>query len=185
MKLLLFVFLFIKTKGREIMYKFKQFSAKLLIFVMLSFVAAPAASNLLWEPISVQAASYSSATIKKVQQELNAAGYNCGTPDGVSGKKTVAAIKKYQKAQGLKQSGSINSTLLKSLGIEAEKSTSSSSSSSSSASSSNSDKSYTVYITDTGEKYHRSGCRYLKKSKIAINLSDVKSSYSPCSVCKP
>ncbi len=46
--------------------------------------------------------------------------------------------------------------------------------------------SITVYITDTGEKYHRSGCRYLKKSKYAISLSDAKAQgYDPCSVCDP
>jgi hypothetical protein len=44
----------------------------------------------------------------------------------------------------------------------------------------------TVYITDTGEKYHRAGCRYLSKSKIAISLSKAKAEgYTPCSVCKP
>jgi hypothetical protein len=44
----------------------------------------------------------------------------------------------------------------------------------------------TVYITKTGEKYHRSGCRYLKKSKIAITLKDAKErGYDPCSVCDP
>ena len=44
----------------------------------------------------------------------------------------------------------------------------------------------TVYITNTGEKYHRAGCRYLSKSKIAISLSKAKAEgYTPCSVCKP
>ncbi|MDQ1274037.1 MAG: competence protein ComEC [Planctomycetota bacterium] len=44
----------------------------------------------------------------------------------------------------------------------------------------------TVYITDTGSKYHRDGCRYLSKSKIAISLDEAKSQgYTPCSVCKP
>jgi len=42
----------------------------------------------------------------------------------------------------------------------------------------------TVYITDTGSKYHNSGCRYLKKSSHAISLQDAANSgYSPCSVC--
>lgn len=40
-----------------------------------------------------------------------------------------------------------------------------------------------VYVTETGSKYHRSGCRYLSKSKIAISLSEAKKSYTPCSVC--
>lgn len=43
----------------------------------------------------------------------------------------------------------------------------------------------TVYITRTGAKYHRAGCRYLSRSKIPVSLSDAKRSYSPCSVCKP
>jgi competence protein ComEC len=43
-----------------------------------------------------------------------------------------------------------------------------------------------VYITATGECYHRAGCRYLTKSKIAIRLSKAKAEgYRPCSVCKP
>lgn len=47
-------------------------------------------------------------------------------------------------------------------------------------------KSVTVYVTKTGGKYHTGGCRYLKKSKIAISLSDAQSQgYSPCSVCNP
>ena len=45
---------------------------------------------------------------------------------------------------------------------------------------------YTVYITNTGKKYHRAGCRYLSKSQTAISKSDaISSGYSPCSVCNP
>ncbi|AEE97681.1 MBL fold metallo-hydrolase [Mahella australiensis] len=44
----------------------------------------------------------------------------------------------------------------------------------------------TVYITDSGEKYHKDGCRYLKKSKIPIKLSEAKAKgYTPCKVCGP
>lgn len=43
----------------------------------------------------------------------------------------------------------------------------------------------TVYITKTGEKYHKEDCGYLKYSKIKVSLSDVKDLYSPCSACKP
>lgn len=54
------------------------------------------------------------------------------------------------------------------------------------AAKSKADNAATVYITDTGGKYHRSGCRYLKKSKHAISLSDAKAQgYTPCKVCKP
>lgn len=42
----------------------------------------------------------------------------------------------------------------------------------------------TVYITNTGEKYHNAGCRYLRQSKIPISLSDaVAQGYTPCKVC--
>ena len=43
-----------------------------------------------------------------------------------------------------------------------------------------------VYVTDTGSKYHRYGCRYLKDSCIPMSLSDAKANgYTPCSVCSP
>jgi competence protein ComEC len=46
--------------------------------------------------------------------------------------------------------------------------------------------SVTVYITKTGRKYHRDGCRYLRQSRITITLKDAKANgYTPCSVCKP
>lgn len=44
--------------------------------------------------------------------------------------------------------------------------------------------SYTVYITNTGEKYHRYGCQYLSKSCIAIELSKaITRGYTACSRC--
>ena len=44
----------------------------------------------------------------------------------------------------------------------------------------------TVYITRTGAKYHRSGCRYLRQSKIAISKSSAQSQgYTACKVCRP
>jgi hypothetical protein len=43
-----------------------------------------------------------------------------------------------------------------------------------------------IYITNTGDKYHRSNCRYLSQSKILISLEEAKArGYGPCSVCKP
>ncbi len=44
----------------------------------------------------------------------------------------------------------------------------------------------TVYITETGGKYHRAGCRYLLKNKRAISLKNAKAGgYGPCPVCNP
>jgi methylphosphotriester-DNA--protein-cysteine methyltransferase len=43
-----------------------------------------------------------------------------------------------------------------------------------------------VYITKTGEKYHREYCSSLKKSKIDISLGEaVRKGYDPCKQCKP
>lgn len=44
--------------------------------------------------------------------------------------------------------------------------------------------SQTVYITRTGHKYHRDGCRYLK-SRIQISLKEARKQYAPCKVCMP
>ena len=44
----------------------------------------------------------------------------------------------------------------------------------------------TVYITNTGTKYHLLGCRYLSGSAIAVSCSYATShGYGPCSVCHP
>lgn len=44
--------------------------------------------------------------------------------------------------------------------------------------------SVTVYITNTGSKYHRYGCSYLRKSCNAISLSNARAAgYTPCSRC--
>ena len=50
--------------------------------------------------------------------------------------------------------------------------------------SSSDDQSETVYVTETGSKYHSAGCRYLKKSQIPMSLSEAKrQGYTACSVC--
>ena len=44
----------------------------------------------------------------------------------------------------------------------------------------------TVYITDTGEKYHRSNCGSLWNSKYAIDLEEaIDRGYEPCRRCNP
>jgi hypothetical protein len=43
----------------------------------------------------------------------------------------------------------------------------------------------TVYVTRTGAKYHRDGCRYLARSRIPMELSEAASRYDPCTVCNP
>lgn len=44
----------------------------------------------------------------------------------------------------------------------------------------------TVYITNTGHKYHRSGCRYLRKSQHSIGKnSAINQGFEACKVCRP
>lgn len=44
----------------------------------------------------------------------------------------------------------------------------------------------TVYVTKTGEKHHKSTCRYLKDSKKEITFESAKQrGFTACSVCKP
>lgn len=42
----------------------------------------------------------------------------------------------------------------------------------------------TVYVTRTGHRYHNENCKFLKKSRNSISLSDAKElGYLPCSKC--
>lgn len=55
------------------------------------------------------AKSSSSRSInKKYQKKLNRMGYSCGTPDGVLGRKSKNAIRKFQKKYKLAVTGNLN-----------------------------------------------------------------------------
>ena len=43
----------------------------------------------------------------------------------------------------------------------------------------------TVYVTRTGEKCHRAGCRSLAKSAIPTSLNEAAQRYTPCKLCRP
>ena len=80
----------------------------LAMIVILMLLAVPLA----------QAAEYTDrATVMKVQQALNDKGYDCGTPDGVSGNKTKGAIRQYQTDNGMEATGAIDDALYESLGL--------------------------------------------------------------------
>lgn len=65
---------------------------------------------------SVYAVDFGSKdTIKQVQEALNAAGYDCGTPDGVAGGKTISAISAYRNANGLPEGTEIDEILYQAL----------------------------------------------------------------------
>lgn len=59
----------------------------------------------------------SGATIKKVQQKLKNWGYYSGSVDGIYGKNTVAAVKLFQKKNGLTVDGIAGTKTLAAMGI--------------------------------------------------------------------
>ncbi len=62
-----------------------------------------------------------------LQHALNVLGYSVGKPDGIYGGKTVAALKKFQKAAGLKADGIAGTKTLQALAARSGSSSSSSS----------------------------------------------------------
>jgi hypothetical protein len=52
-------------------------------------------------------------TVREIQSNLAALGYNPGLVDGMPGKRTVAAVKEYQRFAGIQPDGILSSALLK------------------------------------------------------------------------
>lgn len=69
-------------------------------------------------PAKPQKVYTDSDTIKKVQESLNSAGYDCGTPDGICGPSTMSSIQKYRSDHSLPESNDITDDLLGSLNIK-------------------------------------------------------------------
>lgn len=55
--------------------------------------------------------------LKKAQRKLNRLGYNCGTPDGLMGSRTRKALRKFQKKNKIKVTGTLTKKTKKKLGI--------------------------------------------------------------------
>jgi photosystem II stability/assembly factor-like uncharacterized protein len=55
--------------------------------------------------------------VMRAQAALNAAGYDAGTPDGQAGTRTVAAIRQFQAAKELPQTGKFDDATLTALGL--------------------------------------------------------------------
>jgi peptidoglycan hydrolase-like protein with peptidoglycan-binding domain len=68
--------------------------------------------------LGVQEDKYRPATIRKVQQTLNARGFKAGEPNGKLGDLTRTALRAFQKTENLKVTGRLNPRTLAALGIE-------------------------------------------------------------------
>ena len=58
-----------------------------------------------------------SGVVRSAQQALNDQGYNAGTVDGVMGRHTEAAIRKFQSAKGLQATGKLDAATVAALGV--------------------------------------------------------------------
>jgi localization factor PodJL len=56
--------------------------------------------------------------VEKVQEVLARLGYDIGTPDGLAGPKTAEAIKAFEHATGMSETGAVNPRLLAVLGSQ-------------------------------------------------------------------
>ena len=66
---------------------------------------------------STVSSSYDPALVRNVQQALNDKGYNAGSVDGRWGPATEDAVRKFQQASGLPQSGELEHSTLVALGV--------------------------------------------------------------------
>lgn len=80
--------------------------------------AAPAPGKKRTAGRKAQTPAGANDTVRRAQQALNAAGYNVGVPDGRSGTKTLAALKKFQANRNLAITGKFDEPTLSSLGIK-------------------------------------------------------------------
>jgi peptidoglycan hydrolase-like protein with peptidoglycan-binding domain len=63
-------------------------------------------------------AAQGSSNVKKAQQELQSKGYYHGQIDGMMGPETRSAIRRYQKAEHLRVTGTLDSQTASKLGVE-------------------------------------------------------------------
>ncbi len=133
------------------------------------------------------------ATVQKVQEALNQKGYSCGTPDGIAGANTESAVKSYQKDFNLLETGKITNKLLESLSIRSEEANdyvdagllnSEIQTEVQTESPVETPIGTTVWISNTGSKYHsRSSCSNMKNPS-QVTLEDAKAmGYTACKKC--
>jgi outer membrane protein len=88
----------------------KNYSIIVLAFICVFFLG--------FIPPTGYSQGYNHVTVREVQKKLQKSGYDPGPIDGVWGKKTGIAIKKYQYDNELQATGRLDSATLKKLGLE-------------------------------------------------------------------
>ena len=100
-------------------------SAKALSYDQKRFCFQISPETVLWKSTAtVKALTQndfkSKKTIQSIQQALNEKGYDCGTADGIAGKRTNAAVSQYRKNYGIGDSNVIDEELSTYLNVKVE-----------------------------------------------------------------
>jgi lipid-binding SYLF domain-containing protein len=95
-------------------------------------------------------------TIRSAQQALNEKGFDAGAVDGIAGRHTQAAVRKFQKSKGLDQNGRLDQATLEALGV-----------STSTAQAENAGESNDAGAS--GNSHRRSNSRTIKSAQVALN----------------
>lgn len=125
------------------------------------------------EETAVLKTGSSGSQVRTLQTKLNNWGYNCGTVDGIFGSKTLAAVKQFQKNNGLTVDGIVGAKTAAALGMTLTSGSSSNSSYNSSD----------VYLLAKCIYAESRGEPYLGQVAVgAVVLNRVKSSAFPNSI---
>lgn len=136
-------------------------------------------------------------TVQKVQETLNQKGYDAGVADGIFGPNTEAAIKNYQKAFNLLETGKITNKLLESLSIQSERADDYVAAGLPNSKIQTevqteppvetpveSPIGKTVWIPNTGSKYHSKASCSNMKNPSQVSIEDAQAmGYTPCKKC--
>jgi len=95
----------------------KKGATPILVAMSLSFVAIPVSSQVI--PPAPGKEIHSREQVERAQQALRDKGQDPGPIDGIMGPRTKAALKDFQRAEGVRETGRLDSETLTKLGVEA------------------------------------------------------------------
>ncbi len=128
-------------------------------------------------------------SVKELQEKLISLGYLSGTADGIFGDMTEDAVKKFQKANGLVETGYVTAKMLDKI-EEVEnkagkkKKEETETSSTEPAEISEKDKETMVWIPNSGSKYHSTPyCSGMKNPTQVTEAEAIARGYEPCLRC--
>jgi len=94
----------------------KKVAMPILVAMSLGFVAIPASSQVI--PPAPGKEIHNREQVERAQQALRDKGQDPGPIDGIMGLRTKAAVKNFQRAEGLRETGRLDSETLTKLGAK-------------------------------------------------------------------